>query len=78
MKTWEAQIPKTPKNKDRKRCYTVWSRLMARAWAGGKVVWLTDKEKTLAYIRHSNLRLDEVLEKDKLEEYRKYMHQTIE
>jgi hypothetical protein len=51
---------------------------MARARAGGKVVWLTDKEKTLAYIRHSNLRLDEVLEKDKLEEYRKYMHQTIE
>lgn len=78
MKKWEAQIPKTAKNKDRKRCYTVWTRVLNRAWVGGKVVWLTDKERTFAYIKNSNLRLDEVLERDKLEEYKKYMDQTIE
>lgn len=78
MKTWEAKIPKTPASKDRKRCYVYWRQLLGRFWAGGKVVWLTDREKTLAYIKYPHLRLDEVLERDKLEEYKKYLDQTID
>lgn len=79
MTKWSAPIPQTPKNRDRKRCYTVW-RKMLRGYsiAGGKVVWLTDREKTFAYIKYPNIILKEVLEKDSLEEYKKYMHQTIE
>lgn len=78
MKPWEAQIPKTNKNKDRKRCYTVWTRVLNRAWAGGKVVWLTDAQLTFAQIKYPNRTFQEVLERDTLEQYKKYIHQTVE
>ena len=78
MKSWQAPIPQNPKNKDRKRCYIYRRKILGKFWAGGKVVWLTDREKTLAHIKYSNMRLDEVLERDKLEEYKKYLDQTIE
>ena len=78
MKKWEAQIPTTPKIKERKRCYTVWHTILGRAKAGGKVVWLTDKQVTFYKIKKPNIILLEVLEKDRLEEYKKYMHQTID
>lgn len=80
MAKWEAPIPKKPKNKDVKRCYTVWWKMLRgySSAAGGKVVWLTDREKTFAYIKHSNIILKEVLEKDSLEEYKKYINQTID
>ena len=83
MKNWQTPIPKTPKNKHRKRCYTIWQIL----WrgengkgprAGGKVVWLTDKQLTLARIKYPSKEFDPVLERDKLEEYKKYLDQTIE
>lgn len=79
MKPWESKIPQTPKQRNRKRCYTVW-RKMLRGYsiAGGKVVWLTDREKTFAYIKHPNIILKEVLEKDSLEEYKKYIDATID
>ena len=34
MKTWEAQIPKTPKIKDRKRCFIVWRNVVRHAIHG--------------------------------------------
>lgn len=85
MKPWQAPIPQTPSRRARKRCYTIW-----RVWrwgdtwrarcvdAGGKVVWLTDKQLTLARIKYPNMEFDEVLERDRLEEYKKYLDQTIE
>jgi len=81
MKSWEAQIPQNPKNKHVKRCYTIWRRWLhgaAVTRTGGKVVWLTDAELTLACIKYPNIEVDEVLERDRLEELKKYMHQTIE
>jgi hypothetical protein len=83
MKTWEAQIPKTPKIKDRKRCFVVWRNVFRHAIHGpdhlrhgGKVVWLTDKQVTFHTLDPA-LILEEVTEKDTLEEYKKYMDQTI-
>lgn len=83
MKKWEAQIPKTLKNKQRKRCYTIWTYILRpiagnEIRAGGKVVWLTDKQLTLARIKYPNKIFDPVLERDRLEEYKKYLDQTIE
>lgn len=78
MKPWEAQIPKTAKNKDRKRCYTVWTRFKWGGRAGGKVVWLTDRELTFASIKHPNKIFEPILEKDLLEEYKKYVDATID
>ena len=83
MKPWQAPIPQTPSRRARKRCYTIW-----RVWrwgdgeegsrAGGKVVWLSDKQLTLARIKYPNMEFDEVLERDRLEAYKKYLDQTIE
>jgi hypothetical protein len=86
MKKWQATIPQTPKQRDRKRCYTVWTRWKVLAphdgragpRTGGKVVWLTDRELTLAHIKYPNKEFDEVLERDRLEEFKKYIDQTIE
>lgn len=80
MKRWESNIPIQPKNSDIKRCYTVWRKIgfSKRFRAGGKVVWLTAKELTLARIKYPNTYFDEVLERDRLEEYKKYLGQTIE
>jgi len=83
MKPWQATIPKPPKQKHVKRCYTVWTRWV---WGdgepgprhGGKVVWMTDAQLTLARIKYPHKEFDEVLERDKLEEYKKYLDQTIE
>ena len=83
MKPWEASIPQTPKRHARKRCYTIWQIL----WrgengkgprAGGKVVWLTDAQLTFARIKYPNMEFDLVLERDALEEFKKYLDQTIE
>ena len=77
MTNWQAPIPQTPKRRDRKRCYIYWK--VSQYWrAGGKVVWLTDAQVTFAKIKYPNLELDEVLERDRLEEYKKYMEQTID
>jgi hypothetical protein len=85
MNKWSAPIPKTPKQRDRKRCYTIWTRYNHRYpptgrgfRAGGKVVWLTDRELTLAHIKYPNKDFEEVLERDSLELYKKYLDQTIE
>ena len=78
MKPWQAQIPKTPKNKDIKRCYTVWSSMHGLWRYGGKVVWLTDAQLTFASIKYPNKEFDPVLERDRSEEYKKYMEQTID
>lgn len=78
MKPWEAKIPTTPKNKDVKRCYIIWNKLFNRFRAGGKVVWLTDKQLTFARIKYPNKDFEEVLERDRLEECKKYIHQTID
>lgn len=76
-KPWAALIPQTPKRKNRKRCYTVWK--VSKYWrTGGKVVWLTDKQLTLARIKYPNTEFDLVLERDRLEAYKKYLDQTIE
>lgn len=77
MSKWSAPIPQTPKRRDRKRCYIYWK--VSQYWlAGGKVVWLTDSQVTFAKIKYPNLELQEVLERDRLEEYKKYMEQTID
>jgi len=83
MKPWQAQIPTTPKNKDIKRCYTIWTYILRpisgnEIRAGGKVVWLTDAQLTFACIKYPNKEFDPVLERDRLEEYKKYMEQTID
>lgn len=83
MKSWEAPIPQKPKKRDQKRCYTVWTRWV---WgngekgpkAGAKVVWLTDKQLTFASIKYPDKEFDPVLEKDRLENYKKYLDATIE
>ena len=84
-KPWAASIPQTPKQRDRKRCYTVWTRYnhryptTGRGWrAGGKIVWLTDRELTFARIKYPDKEFDLVLEQDRLEEYKKYLDATIE
>lgn len=77
MKPWEAQIPQKPPNREIKRCYRVYRKL-GIAWAGGKIVWLTDKEMLIAHIKYPDRVFDEILEKDSLEIYKKYIHQTIE
>lgn len=77
MKPWQAPIPQTPKQRNRKRCYRIYRRV-AGFYAGGKVVWLTDKQLTLARIQYFNMEFDELLEKDSLEAYKKYLDQTIE
>lgn len=79
MKPWEAQIPKPPKNKAVKRCYTIWSlHLDGRFRAGGKVVWLTDAQLTFARIKYPRKEFEPVIERDKLEAYKKYLNATIE
>jgi hypothetical protein len=45
---------------------------------GGKVVWLTDKQVTFHTIKDPGLILAEILEKDTLEENKKYMEQTLD
>ena len=76
-KPWEASVPKTPRRRDRKRCYTVWE--VSKYWrTGGKVVWLTDRQLTLARIKYPRKEFDPVLERDRLEEFKKYLDQTIE
>jgi hypothetical protein len=78
QKPWESTLPQTPKNRDRKRCYVYWLTLKKGVVAGGKVVWLTDKEKTFTYIKHPNIVLNEVVDKDRKELYKKYLHQTVD
>lgn len=78
MAKWDAHIPMTPKQSDRKRCYTVWRPMLGSAYAGGKVVWLTDVQLTFARIKYPRKQFCEVLERDRLEEYKKYINQTIE
>jgi hypothetical protein len=75
---WQATIPQTPRQRDRKRCYTVWTQLLGRAWAGGKIVWLTNRQLTFARIKYPDKQFREVLERDSLEEYKKYLDQTID
>lgn len=77
MSKWDAPIPQTPKQRKRKRCYTVWRPIFGTTVAGGKVVWLTDAQLTLARIKHPHIQFREVLERDRLEEYKKYMDQTV-
>jgi hypothetical protein len=77
MKPWESKIPQTPKQKHIKRCYTIWTKRFT-ARTGGKVVWLTDKELTVAYMKYPKKIFIEVLERDTLEECKKYLHQTID
>lgn len=77
MKPWQAPIPQKPKNKHIKRCYTIWD--IFPYWkSGGKVVWLTDAQLTFARIKHPHIEFKPVLERDLLEEYKKYMEQTID
>lgn len=77
MKPWQAPIPQTPKRRARKRCYIVWD--ISPYWrSGGKAVWMTDAQLTLARIKYPNMEFHEVLERDTLEEYKKYLDQTIE
>lgn len=76
-KYWESKMPTVPKNKDTKRCYTVWSKLLERFRAGGKVVWLTDAQLTFAQIKYPNKEFEPVLERDLLEEYKKYIDANI-
>ena len=78
MKSWEAPIPQKPKKRDQKRCYTIWTSMHGMWRAGGRVVWLTDKQLTLARIKYPYKEFDPVLEKDRLEEYKKYLDATIE
>jgi hypothetical protein len=75
---WESKIPQPPKQRNLKRCYRIWNLLHNRWKAGGKVVWLTDRQLTLARIKYPYKEFDPVLEKDRLEEYKKYLDQTIE
>lgn len=76
---YEAPIPQPVRQRDRKRCYTVWRKIgFSKSFrAGGKVVWLTDKELTFARIKYPNTYFDEVLERDRLEEYKKYLDATM-
>lgn len=77
-KPWAASMPQTPKRRNRKRCYTVWRAPAGFRWTGGKVVWLTDQELTLALIKYPDRQFREVLARDLLQEYKKYLDQTIE
>lgn len=83
MKPWQAPIPQTSKQRNRKRCYTIWQILWRGESgkglrAGGKVVWLTDAQLTFARIKYPRKEFNLVLEKDKLEEYKKYLDQTVD
>jgi predicted alpha/beta superfamily hydrolase len=75
---WESKIPTTPKNKNTKRCYKIWTRYLKSFRTGGKVVWLTDAQLTFARIKYSNKDFEPVLERDRLEEYKKYLDATID
>lgn len=77
MTKWQSPIPQPPKNKNRKRCYIIWTNYRF-GQAGGKVVWLTDKQLTFARIKYPRKVFEEVLDRDRLEELKKYLNQTIE
>ena len=79
-KPWEATIPKPPKNKDRKRCYTIWTKVgLSKSFiAGGKVVWLTDKQLTFYRIKYPNKIFEEILDTDIKEYYKQYLNQTVD
>ena len=74
---WSAPIPQKPKNKHRKRCYTAWREKIG-IFSDRKVVWLTDAQMTFARIKYPHIVYVEVLEKDRLENYKKYLDATIE
>jgi tRNA G46 methylase TrmB len=80
MKNWQSQIPKPQKTKHKKRCYAVWRFLSSwsRLKTGGKIVWLTDKEVTFYKIKYPEIVLEEIIEKDKLEYYKRYTDQKID
>ncbi len=78
MNKWSAPIPNPVRQRDRKRCYTVWTQITNRPWAAGEVVWLTDAQLTFARIKYPNKEFDPVLERDRLEFYKKYLDQTVE
>jgi hypothetical protein len=77
-RSWQTQIPATPKNKHIKRCYSVWTHIERWIITGGKIVWLTDAELILAQIKYPKKEFVLILERDKLEEYKKYLDATIE
>jgi hypothetical protein len=77
MKYWESQIPKKNKNRDTKRCYWLYPRSPYVVGAS-KVVWLSDKEKTLYFLKYPNCMFEQILEKDTLEAFKKFMHEPID
>lgn len=79
-KPWEASIPKPPKNKDVKRCYRIWTKVgFSKSFrAGGKIVWLTDKQKTFYLVKYPEKIFEEVIDKDTKEYYKQYLHQTVD
>jgi hypothetical protein len=77
QKSWESKIPQTPKNRDRKRCYRIWTKI-GRFHAGGKIVWLTNKQLTFYLVKYPNKIFEEELDKDSKELYKKYLHQTVD
>lgn len=62
---------------NKKNCYTVWKRRAGYSWAGGKVVWLSDKQLTLAKIKYPDKYFFQVNDLIKLEEYKKYKDQSV-
>jgi hypothetical protein len=79
VKSWEPKIPQPSKNKHVKRCYVIYTRVFKHGISfGGKVVWLTDKQLTFACIKYPDKEFRKVLERDRLEEYKKYLDATIE
>ena len=68
------------KMKQNKRCYAVCPRVgLSKMFRGaGKIVWLSDKELILARIKYPDRFFDEVIDKEVIEKYKVYMHQTIE
>jgi hypothetical protein len=78
QKPWESKIPQNPKNKNRKRCYRIWTKITNSSRAGGKIVWLTDKQKTFYLVKYPNKIFEEELDKDTKEYYKKYLHQTVD
>ena len=60
-----------------KKCYRVWTNMTSRFRAGGKIVWLTDKEILLNNIKHPKKYFELVVEDNVEEKYGKYFDAVV-
>lgn len=79
MKKFVHEIPKPLPVKKRKKCYSIYtkSRVMD-VYYGGKIVWLTDHELTIAKLKYPEKQFRHMAGKENEQRYRVYRSATID